>query len=169
VRFYIWAAVVVIADQATKFLAVHFLHPIEPIKLIPPFFWLILRHNSGAAFSLFSDHGSILIIFTCLAAGFVIWWGISLPRQEKLLRTALGMIAGGALGNVIDRLFRDGLVVDFLDLHWMNKLHWPTFNIADTAICIGVGLIVLDSIVKMRREAQKKDRSKTRPAPRKKG
>lgn len=146
---------ILVADQFTKFLAVRFLHPFDPVKIIPPFFWFTIRHNSGAAFSLFSGHTFILTIFTTIAAGLIIWWGATLPRGEKTMQTALGLIAGGALGNLVDRFLRGGLVVDFLDVHWLDKLHWPTFNIADTAICIGVGLFVLYTLRQSKKPSAK--------------
>ena len=146
-RFFVCTGGIFILDQITKFLALHFLDSYKPIKMIPPFFWLILRHNSGAAFSLFTEQTIVLTIFTGIASLVIIWWGIKLPPGEKMMQISLGLIAGGALGNLFDRFFRGGLVVDFLDLHWFNKIHWPTFNIADTAICIGVGLIMLDTLI----------------------
>lgn len=152
VRFYLWAAGVFVADQLTKLLAVHLLHPLEPVRVIPAFFRLIIKYNSGAAFSLFQDHPIILTIFTSLASALIIWWGVTLPKTEKLMQTALGLLAGGAVGNLFDRLVRGGLVVDFLDLHWFNRIHWPTFNLADTAICTGVALVLIDAFRKSRRQ-----------------
>lgn len=159
VRFYLCTGGILILDQITKFLALHFLHPYKPIKILPPFFWLTIRHNSGAAFSLFSEQTVVLTIFTSIACVLIIWWGIKLPPGEKILQISFGLMAGGALGNLCDRFFRGGLVVDFLDLHWFNKIHWPTFNIADTAICIGVGVIMLDTMI-LRKKAVSQ-----RPAP----
>lgn len=153
VRFSLCTGGIFILDQITKFLALHFLHPYKPIKILPPFFWLTIRHNSGAAFSLFSEQTIVLTIFTGLASALIIWWGIKLPPDEKIMQISLGFIGGGALGNLFDRFFRGGLVVDFLDLHWLNKIHWPTFNIADTAICIGVGLIMLDTLILRKKAA----------------
>jgi len=137
---------VVAADQVTKTLALRLLHTLHPIKIIPSFFWLTLCYNAGAAFSLFSEHPVLLTSFNIIATGLLLWWGVRIPRKEKRLKTALGLITGGACGNLCDRFFRGGFVVDFLDLHWFNRVHWPTFNLADTAICIGVGLIFLDLI-----------------------
>ena len=151
-RFYIWAAGVFIADQLTKCLAVLFLQPSRPVRVIPQFFWLTIDRNSGAAFSLFRQHTVALTIVTAIATVFILWWGITLPRSEKWMRMALGMIAGGALGNLADRFLRGGLVVDFLDLHWFNKAHWPIFNIADTFICIGVGLMMIETFFRHKKK-----------------
>jgi signal peptidase II len=155
VRFYLWSCGVFLADQVTKLIAVNLLHPLKSIKIIPPFFWLTIRHNSGAAFSLFSDQTLILTLFTAGASILIIWWGIKLPQNEKMMKTALGLVAGGALGNLFDRIIRGGLVVDFLDLHWFDRIHWPTFNVADFAICIGVGLVIIDSLHKSKRSTVK--------------
>jgi signal peptidase II len=146
VNFYIWMAGVLVLDQFTKILAIHYLKPFDPVIIIEPFFWLIIRQNSGAAFSLFSKHPIVLTIFNTLASAAIVIWAIRIPKKEKLMRTSLALIAGGALGNLCDRYFRGGAVIDFLDLHWFNKMHWPTFNIADMAICAGVALIFIDTI-----------------------
>jgi signal peptidase II len=150
-RFYLFASGILIADQLTKYLSLTFLSYEIPVKLIPSFFWLTLRYNTGAAFSLFSEYPYILTIFTFLACVIIIVWGATLPRKDKLMQIALGIIAGGALGNLSDRLLRGGQVVDFLDVHWFGKVHWPTFNLADTAICTGVGLVLLDHILHSRK------------------
>lgn len=150
-RFYFFAGGILIADQLTKYLSLTYLSHQNPVKLIPSFFWLTLRYNSGAAFSLFSQYPFLLTIFTLLASVIIIVWGVTLPRKDKFMQIALGMIAGGASGNLADRLLRGGLVVDFLDLHWFGKIHWPTFNLADTAICTGVGLVLLDHILHARK------------------
>jgi len=147
-------AVVIAADQASKTLALLLLYPFRPIKVIPSFFWLTLRHNTGAAFSIFSEHPNLLTLFNIIATGVLIWWGVHVPRKEKRLKIALGLITGGACGNLCDRFFRGGSVVDFLDLHWFNRAHWPTFNLADTAICIGVALIFLDLILQPRKSGR---------------
>ncbi len=153
VRFFLCTGGIFLLDQATKYLALHLLDPCKPAKILPAFFWLILRHNSGAAFSLFTGQTALLTVFTGIACALIIWWGIKIPPGEKTLQISLGLIGGGALGNLFDRFFRGGLVVDFLDLHWFNKIHWPTFNIADTAICIGVGLIMLDTLILRKKAA----------------
>ncbi|MBN1901693.1 signal peptidase II [Candidatus Sumerlaeota bacterium] len=150
-RFYIYASGILIADQITKYSALTFLSPQNPVKLIPSFFWLTLRHNSGAAFSLFSEYPFLLTIFTFLASIVIIVWGVTLPRKDKMTQIALGIIAGGALGNLVDRLFRGGFVVDFIDIHWLGKVHWPTFNLADSAICTGVGLVLLEHFMSMKK------------------
>ena len=157
--FYILMAGVVLLDQLSKTLAVSFLGD-EIVRVIPAVFWLRLQHNPGAAFSLFDEHPGILTLINSIISVLVIWWGVKIPQKEKLQRYGIGLIAGGALGNLIDRFFRGGRVVDFLDFHWFNKAHWPTFNIADTAICFGVGFLVIDALLAMKKEkAEKKAKS----------
>ena len=129
------------------------------------FFNLVLTCNRGMSFGLFNNDATLnAAIFTVIAAvivgGLLVW----LRRaQEPLIGVAIGLVIGGAVGNVVDRLWR-GAVVDFLDFHWTglracrwpilswNGCHWYAFNLADAAICIGVGLMVIDSLLG-RREA----------------
>ncbi len=139
--FYLAGLVVLLLDQVSKQLATRYLQPVENIVIIPGFFNLLYATNTGGAFSILSDHSALLAIFSSLATVFIFAWQFFVPRHDWIMRSSLGLIFGGALGNLIDR-FRLGFVVDFLDFHWRNKLHWPTFNFADTFICIGVGIII---------------------------
>ena len=117
-------------------------------RIIPvtSFFDLVLVHNRGASFGIFSDAPGwasvALIVFAILISiALAIWmWRVN----ETLLAVALALVIGGAVGNVIDRI-RFGAVVDFLDFH-VAGWHWPAFNIADSAITIGVILLILDSL-----------------------
>ncbi len=119
-----------------------------PPRIIPvtSFFDLVLVHNRGASFGIFSDAPGwasvALIAFAIIISiALAIWmW----RAQETLLAVALALVIGGAIGNVIDRI-RFGAVVDFLDFH-VGGWHWPAFNIADSAITIGVVLLILDSL-----------------------
>ena len=132
-------------DQASK-LAVSAtlkMHEIRP--LIHGLLNLTLVHNTGAAFGLLAGHTSILrtIFFlgvSLLAMGVILWMVFRLPQDQKLELFALSLIFGGALGNVIDRA-RLGEVVDFIDVYY-RTYHWPAFNVADSAITIGVILLV---------------------------
>jgi signal peptidase II len=118
---------------------------------ITSFFNLVLTWNRGMSFGLFDSAAALnTMIFTALAAvivtGLVVW----LRRVEQsLLAVAIGMVIGGAVGNVIDRLWR-GAVVDFLDFH-LAGWHFYVFNLADAAISVGVGLMLLDSLLVHRR------------------
>ena len=153
-RWFALAALVVLADQATKALVLARFALGERLELAP-FFNLVLVYNKGAAFSFLSDAGGwqkpLLIAFAVGAAALVSFMIVRRPR-ERLLCTALALILGGALGNVIDRL-RFGQVIDFLDAH-AGGYHWPAFNVADSAITIGALLLILEGFVHRERRAR---------------
>lgn len=106
-----------------------------------PFFNFLYVHNYGAAFSFLSDQaGWQRWFFTGIAisvCGLLVYWMRKAPQKDKLNNIAYALIIGGAIGNVFDRLVH-GFVVDYLDFYWGNY-HWPAFNLADAAICIGAG------------------------------
>jgi len=136
------------ADQATKVWAVRTLPLYEPRELVDGLFGLVHVRNTGVAFSLLSnlDHRYVhplLILATVLAMAAVLAYIAYLPCRGAA-PVGLGLILGGAIGNLIDRA-RLGYVVDFLDLHWRNH-HWPTFNVADVGISVGVVLLVIDMV-----------------------
>lgn len=115
---------------------------------VMPFFNLTLAYNEGAAFSFLSDQGGWQRWFFALMASvvtivLVVW--LSRLRDEKVLALSLSLVIGGAVGNLIDRLLF-GHVIDFLDFFY-NQYHWPAFNVADIAICIGVTLLFIDALL----------------------
>lgn len=144
-RFYIWlglSAVVIFFDQATKILVSSAFRLGESLTLTP-FFDLVFVFNRGAAFSFLSQAGGWQRwFFVVLALGISAWIVVMLKRHaaERLMPMALSLILGGALGNVIDRL-NHGAVVDFLSFH-VAEYYWPAFNVADSAISVGVVLIL---------------------------
>ncbi|MDA8148339.1 MAG: signal peptidase II [Actinomycetota bacterium] len=130
------AAAAVAVDQVTKSLAVTHLrdHPVHV-------FWTLdlrLEYNSGSAFSLFQGKDVILVPVALVLIGLLVWMVIRSPTRARA--AVLGLVIGGACGNLADRLFRGhgGAVVDFIDLHW-----WPTFNVADACITVGCVLLAL--------------------------
>lgn len=127
------------ADIASKALARAFLAPGGEIDLLPGV-TLALSYNTGMAFGLLQDSRWLLLIGGAVIAAGLAFWLLREPRPQS--RAALSLILGGALGNLIDRLAR-GEVTDFIDLHAFGH-HWPTFNLADTALTVGVALLVLD-------------------------
>jgi signal peptidase II len=143
-RWFALAALVVLADQATKALVLSRFALGERLELAP-FFNLVFVYNPGAAFSFLSEAGGwqkpLLVGFAIVAAAIVSVLIVRRP-DERLLCTGLALILGGALGNVIDRL-RFGQVVDFLDFHAAGW-HWPAFNVADSAITVGAVLLILE-------------------------
>lgn len=140
----LWLSVLVIGlDRLSKLLALHFLTLYEPVPVLP-FMNITLAHNTGAAFSLLANmNGWQNILFAVLAvliASAIIIWILRLPKRSYWLGTALALILGGALGNLWDRV-QYGYVVDYLDFY-INNWHWPVFNIADSAICIGAAMLL---------------------------
>ncbi len=150
-RFTGWlllAALVIVADQATKLLAESHLLFHEPVRLLPVLS-LTLSYNQGAAFSfLGSASGWQRWFFILLALGVslvLIAWLRRLGPGNRWLGTALSLVLGGALGNVIDR-FAYGHVIDFIDAHYQHW-HWPIFNVADSAISVGVVMLLVHSFL----------------------
>ena len=159
---WLWlTALVVLLDQASKQAAVNLLAMHEPQAFLP-FFNFTLTYNKGAAFSFLSSAGGWQRwFFTVLAIGvsiFIFFWLKKLSSKEKLLAISLSLILGGAIGNVIDRSLY-GYVIDFIDWFYpsneclpffysinQSTCHWPTFNIADSAIFLGAVLIILQAI-----------------------
>jgi signal peptidase II len=151
-RFLPLTLAVILADQLSKAWVVqHFAHA-PPLKLLPVL-ELILTFNTGAAFSFLSDAAGwqrwFFVALALLISGALLAWmrRLSAARQG-LLATALALIAGGALGNMIDRLTR-GRVVDFVLAHWREH-YFPAFNVADSAITIGAALLLLDAYLESR-------------------
>ncbi len=147
VRWLWLAALVFVADISIKLVVMNNMGYgwVNRIEILP-FFNLLYVHNLGAAFSFLSDQpGWQRWLFTGIAfviSAMLIIWMRKLPATECWNNPAYSMIIGGALGNVFDRLVH-GFVVDYLDFFW-GSYHWPAFNLADAAICIGAVMIVLD-------------------------
>jgi len=144
VRWYVLAALVVIVDQISKQVVLTNLRLGESIYVAPFWNW-VLTFNRGAAFSfLASEAGWQRWLFTVLALGVSGWIAFMLRRHaaQRLLSSALALIMGGALGNVIDRA-RFGAVVDFVQWHAAG-FYWPAFNVADSAITVGAVLMIWD-------------------------
>jgi len=144
---WLWLSLFVIGfDQATKFLATRFLDLYERVEVLPVLDFTLL-HNTGAAFSILADASGwqrwFFIGLACVVSVVLVVWIWRTPRGEKLLPLALSLILGGAIGNVIDRIWR-GYVVDFIHAHW-GEAYFPAFNIADSAITIGAALMILDA------------------------
>jgi signal peptidase II len=148
------AAAVVIIDQLSKAAVLGFFAGSPPgaHEAVMPFFNLVLTYNRGISFGLFNTPGGVnVLLFPLLAAFIVTMLILWLRRVESpFLAVAIGLVIGGAIGNVIDRI-RLGAVVDFLDFY-VGAWHWPAFNVADSAICLGVAAMLLDGLL-LRREA----------------
>jgi signal peptidase II len=148
IHWLILATVIIVLDQITKlWITKSFVYG-ESVA-VTDFFNLVLVHNSGAAFSLLSNAGGWQRwLFSAIAVIASVWIILLLRKhkQEKLFCFALTLILGGALGNLIDRAAY-GYVVDFLDFYW-NSYHFPAFNIADSAVTCGAGLLLWESFIK---------------------
>ncbi len=152
--FYLFLSItVLVADQLSKLWATARLKPISTIELIPGYFRFSYATNRGVAFSLFADSQFdvrwILAAISAAAAAFVASYLMRTAPGEWRLNTSLALLLAGITGNLIDRV-RLGEVVDFIELHWRDQYVWPTFNIADAAICAGAVLLALE----MMREAK---------------
>ena len=153
------ALVVVAVDQATKLAAHHHLAGTRPVEVVPGFFNLIYSRNPGGLFGSFGTlpdpwRWLLLTVVPRGAVARVIWMLLGEAGDDRPTRIGLGAILGGAIGNLIDRVTR-GEVIDFLDVYvshpptaarlidWFGTAHWPTFNVADSAIVVGASLLVL--------------------------
>jgi len=142
------AAAIVIADQLTKAAVLaNFAHGER--RELTAFLNLVLVYNKGAAFSMFADAAgwqTPLLAGFAVVAALIVGYLIVRNPAKRLLCLGLALILGGALGNLIDRL-RYGQVVDFLDFHAWGW-HWPAFNVADSAICVGAAVLILEGFVR---------------------
>lgn len=144
--FFLVAAGVVLFDQLTKrAIATHFL-PDESRTVIPHVLWLTYVQNTHGAFGFFGTH-PLLLALAALAVVLMFYYWYRQDRATLLTHVAFGLIIGGAIGNIIDRL-RFQYVIDFIDLRW-----WPVFNVADSAISVGVGLLLLRILLYERRQS----------------
>ena len=140
------AIITIVADQLSKYYILHEVLGSWAVINISPVFNLVRAWNTGVSFSMFNNYGSLgawlLSGMALLIVSFLLFWLKS--EKNRFAQAALGLIIGGALGNVIDRI-RLGAVFDFLDFH-IGESHWPAFNAADSFICIGAGILILQSI-----------------------
>lgn len=140
-RFGGLAALVFFADQASKVFVCRSLSMGEFVSLVGSVFGIRLTANTGAAFSLFASGGTLLIAITLIAIGMILYYARRVSHAHRLVLPALALQLGGALGNLVDRV-RLGHVIDFIYTSF-----WPTFNVADVAITVGVGLLCYSLLV----------------------
>tara|TARA_B100000959_G_scaffold252781_1_gene283118 strand:- start:72 stop:557 length:486 start_codon:yes stop_codon:yes gene_type:complete len=149
--------VLLLLDQASKQYMSSILPLCQPgycqsIEILPIFKFTVV-HNEGAAFSFLSDAGGwqrwLLVTISIVVSAFVAGWLYRVYRQEKLLALALAFILGGALGNLVDRALL-GYVVDFIVVYY-ESYYFPAFNVADSAITIGAGFLILDMFINYRK------------------
>jgi signal peptidase II len=141
------AALVIVLDQITKYIANTGLVYAHAVPVIPSFN-LTLMYNRGAAFSFLSDAGGwqrwFFVTVSLLASVLLIVWLYKLKPQQRMLALALSLVLGGAVGNLIDRLWF-GYVIDFIQLYYRD-FYWPAFNVADSAITIGAAILIWDAL-----------------------
>lgn len=143
--WFLLSLLVLLADQGSKYWATTHLIPYQPDPLFPMVNFT-LAYNTGAAFSFLSGAGSwhrwFFAGFSIVMSLILIVWLIRIPVKAKLQSAAVSLILGGAVGNLYDRAVL-GHVTDFIDVYYKNH-HWPVFNVADSAICIGAVLLLID-------------------------
>ncbi|MBO2943185.1 signal peptidase II [Paenibacillus sp. F411] len=151
--YYLIALIVFLIDQGTKYLIASRLALGEQIPVIGDFFLITSSRNRGAAFGILQNQLWFFIVVTSLVVIGIIWYMQKVKSEgRRLLPVALSLVLGGALGNFIDRLVM-GEVVDFLQFNF-GSYTFPIFNIADSCIVIGVGLILLDTFMEGKREQE---------------
>ncbi len=145
-------AAVLVADQISKLLVLQYLVPVGQVKLIDGILHLTYVENRGAAFGMLSNSRWVFMVLSCVAIVILIGYLWRYKPESRLLRLSLALIAGGGIGNMIDRTVY-GFVVDFIDVAFV----WDyVFNVADSAVCIGCGLMVLWFILSELKENKKK-------------
>lgn len=149
--FLLLAPFFLLLDVVTKELILAKFYLGESIPIIDGFFNLVYVRNTGAAFGMLAEANPssrvpFFLTIPFIALAVIAWIFKKLPPQSLLVSSALSLVMAGAVGNLLDRL-RHGYVVDFLLFHWKNQAHFPAFNVADSAITVGVGLMILDMFV----------------------
>ena len=140
--YFLIAIFVALIDLTTKAVVLSHLTPAQIIE-IAPFFNIVYVLNKGISFSMLSNAGPVILTLLAVLISLSVVY-FMFKEKDSLSRTALALILGGAVGNIIDRI-RFGAVVDFLDFHAFGY-HWPAFNVSDSAICIGVMLLLYQMI-----------------------
>jgi signal peptidase II len=151
IRLLVFAGIIILLDQLSKALIVYYLPFNRTIPVINGFFNITHIHNPGGAFGLMANLGptarSIIFLFiSSLAVGLIFYFYKKTPANYRWLAAGFALIFGGAIGNLIDRI-RFGFVIDFFDFY-VGHLHWPAFNVADSAISVGIGIFVFHLLFK---------------------
>lgn len=160
-KYWVLAALtplVIISDQITKHLIVEHFRLGESTPVWKGFFSLTYVRNTGAAFGIMAHANQLVripffVVVPLVAIVAIAYIFRRIPPSDVRLSAALSLVIGGAIGNLFDRL-EFGYVIDFLDFHWKYQYHFPAFNIADSAICVGVGALILDLVVVEPRTSQ---------------
>jgi signal peptidase II len=145
---------VILVDQAVKHMVVAGLELFERLPVLPPVLEITRLHNHGAAFSFLDDAGGwqkylFLGLAVTVSVGIAVWLYRLEADARRIVPAGLALVAGGALGNAIDRVHY-GYVVDFIHVHWYDSWWFPAFNVADAAITLGAALLILDALLDSR-------------------
>jgi signal peptidase II len=151
IRLLVVGGLVVLFDQLTKLLVIKYLPLYQTVPVVAGLFNLIHIKNPGGAFGLLADLGPgmrtfVFLFISSLAVGLILYFYLKTPSAQTWLAVGFALIFGGAVGNLIDRI-RFGVVTDFLDFY-ISKYHWPAFNIADSAISVGIGIFAYHLLFK---------------------
>jgi len=149
-KYYQVTLLILAIDHLAKWAAREHLSPRLPVEIIPGYLRLSYVHNSGVAFGFFDKIESIwkpyiLAAMAIVAIVVIVIYSARMPQSRKLLQLSLAITMGGILGNFADRVLR-GYVVDFIEFHIHESFYWPTFNVADSAITIGIALLLIDTV-----------------------
>ncbi len=150
-KLLIIAILIVGLDQITKAVVVASMKLYQSVTVIPGFFNLTYIHNPGGAFGFMAGQSQtirtlLFIVVSILAVGFILYFYKNTPDSHPMLAMGFALIFGGAIGNLIDRI-RMGTVIDFLDVY-IQHLHWPAFNVADSAISVGMAIFIFHLLFK---------------------
>ena len=159
-RWFALSLIIILLDQLSKYIAVDIIPLYESIEVLPFFNWTLL-YNEGAAFSFLSDQGGwqrwFFIILSTIVTTVLAIWLFRLKDDEQSIALSLSLIIGGAIGNLIDRVLL-GHVVDFIHLHY-QEYYWPAFNVADSAITVGVVIMIIDSLFFAQKREDRREES----------
>jgi signal peptidase II len=149
-KYYLVTLLILVLDHAAKIIANAALIPPKSVSVIPGYLSFSRVYNSGVAFGLLDDADFFwkpyaLAAMAVIAVAVIFVYSLRMPQNRKLLQFALAITMGGILGNFIDRIFR-GYVIDFIEFHIHDFFYWPTFNLADTAITVGIALLLIDAV-----------------------
>lgn len=154
--YYVIALIVFLVDQGSKWLVKTNMDLGQQISVIGDFFYITSHRNRGAAFGILQDQRWFFIVVTIIVVVALVWYIQKIKSQpDKLLPLALSLVLAGAIGNFLDRLLM-GEVVDFFKFNF-GSYTFPIFNVADSAIVVGVALIILDTLLESRREKRRED------------
>lgn len=152
--YYVIAVAVIAVDQLTKYLVVIQMEQGQSIELISGFLYLTSHRNAGAAFGILQGQMWLFYIATVIVVGVIVYMIITQAKESRFFGISLGLVLGGAIGNFIDRLL-EGEVVDFIDV-FIFTYNFPIFNVADSALVIGVGMMMIYFILEEKRQGKSK-------------